>query len=322
MEKNLRLMTLMVVMFLMTIFTTTTKAQVNLPVTVPATNVAASDIEYEVAPDGILKWYITYWPKLPPNLDVNNIKANIATILNDTEIIDLKTKSDGIPRKITVLDNGFEVKIGRELVTIDLADLDYDKPMGVKEATSVDLSPVNKYGTKNVQMNYVETLVNGRMTRTYFAPYRVQFNKDIAFCFNFQNYENAKKIADFLYMTQRPVLDKKLKTELTRFESISVSYRALKLKPPVSEDQRRYIVQANAANKLKQFSKAIELYNKAIEIDETAYPAAYLNVALLQAQKHKINEAIFYMKKFLLLEPESADARSAQDRIYEWEGML
>jgi tetratricopeptide (TPR) repeat protein len=81
-------------------------------------------------------------------------------------------------------------------------------------------------------------------------------------------------------------------------------------------------VQANSFNKLKQYTKAIELYNKAIEIDQTAYPAAYLNIALLTAQRHRLELAIFYMKKFLLLEPDSTDARSAQDKIYEWEGLL
>lgn len=28
------------------------------------------------------------------------------------------------------------------------------------------------------------------------------------------------------------------------------------------------------------------------------------------------------MKKYLLLEPEASDARGAQDKIYEWEGII
>ena len=109
--------------------------------------------------------------------------------------------------------------------------------------------------------------------------------------------------------------------QLILFEPIAAQYRALKVKPPVSEEQRKYIVQANALNQQKMYEKAIELYNKAIELDQTAYPAAYSNLALLSAQIHKFNTAIYYMKKYLLLEPEATDARAAQDKIYEWEIM-
>jgi len=109
--------------------------------------------------------------------------------------------------------------------------------------------------------------------------------------------------------------------QLILFEPIAAQYRALKVKPPVSEEQRKYIVQANALNQQKMYEKAIELYNKAIELDQTAYPAAYSNLALLSAQLHKFNTAIYYMKKYLLLEPDASDARGAQDKIYEWEIM-
>jgi tetratricopeptide (TPR) repeat protein len=67
------------------------------------------------------------------------------------------------------------------------------------------------------------------------------------------------------------------------------------------------------------YNKAIELYLKAIEVDQTAYPAAYSNLALLSAQTKRFNDAIFYMKKYLMLEPEASDARGAQDKIYLWE---
>ncbi len=62
------------------------------------------------------------------------------------------------------------------------------------------------------------------------------------------------------------------------------------------------------------------MYLKAIEVDQTAYPAAYSNLALLSAQIDNYEAAIYYLKKYLMLEPE--DARAAQDKIYEWEGKL
>jgi hypothetical protein len=45
-------------------------------------------------------------------------------------------------------------------------------------------------------------------------------------------------------------------------------------------------------------------------------------MALLSAQQDRFQEAIGYMKKYLLLEPNSSDARGAQDKIYEWELLI
>jgi tetratricopeptide (TPR) repeat protein len=106
------------------------------------------------------------------------------------------------------------------------------------------------------------------------------------------------------------------------FKPIASEYCALKVKPSVSEEQRKYIVQANMLNEQKMYEKAIELYTKAIELDQTAYPAAYSNLAFLSAQLHKFDTAIYCMKKYLLLEPEASEARSAQDKIYEWEILM
>ncbi len=78
-------------------------------------------------------------------------------------------------------------------------------------------------------------------------------------------------------------------------------------------------MQANALNQEKEYKRAIELYQKAIEVDPVSYPSAYFNTALLYAQMKRFHMAIFNMKKYLLLLPEATDARSAQDKIYEWE---
>ena len=59
-----------------------------------------------------------------------------------------------------------------------------------------------------------------------------------------------------------------------------------------------------------------------IDLGQTAYPAAYYNLALLLAQTQRFSKAIYNMKKYLMLEPEVEDARSAQDKIYLWEAQL
>ncbi|MBN2638984.1 MAG: tetratricopeptide repeat protein [Bacteroidales bacterium] len=106
------------------------------------------------------------------------------------------------------------------------------------------------------------------------------------------------------------------------FEAFKVEaekYSALKEKPVMSEEQRKYVVQANALVKLKKYADAIQFYKKVIELNATSYPEAYNNLALLYAQLNRYSVAIFYMREYLLLEPSPKDARAAQDKIYEWE---
>jgi hypothetical protein len=45
-------------------------------------------------------------------------------------------------------------------------------------------------------------------------------------------------------------------------------------------------------------------------------------MALLSAQMKRFNSAISYMKQYLMLVPDAKDARSAQDKIYEWELLM
>jgi len=49
----------------------------------------------------------------------------------------------------------------------------------------------------------------------------------------------------------------------------SFQYRALKVKPSISEEERRYIVQANAMVQAKNYNRAIELSEKAIAMNST-----------------------------------------------------
>lgn len=89
--------------------------------------------------------------------------------------------------------------------------------------------------------------------------------------------------------------------------------------PAITEEQRRYIIQANAANERKDYQTALSLYGNAVSVSPCSYPQAYYNMALLAAQTGFYTYAVSNMKKYLILVPEAADARAAQDKIYEWE---
>jgi len=141
---------------------------------------------------------------------------------------------------------------------------------------------------------------------------------------NFSDRSSAEKAADALYFMQQDLqnLRDKGSERLAKFEPVAAQYRALETKPQMTEEQRKLVVQANALTEKKQFFNAREKYFGAIALDATSYPGAYFNLALLEAQMNLPFSAIAYMKQYLLLVPDAPDARSAQDKIYEWELLM
>lgn len=110
--------------------------------------------------------------------------------------------------------------------------------------------------------------------------------------------------------------------DMAQFEVNALKYHSLKEKPPLLEEQRKYIVQANTFTQLLNYYKAIELYLKVINLNQTNYPEAYLNLALLSGQTGQFYAAIANMKKYLLLQSSLSDTKKEQDKIKEWEIML
>jgi tetratricopeptide (TPR) repeat protein len=135
----------------------------------------------------------------------------------------------------------------------------------------------------------------------------------------FKNEELAKCVAQELFFVQNELRKKFVDSEFAKYQPAIDEYRAKKVKPPVPEEQRRYIVQANSWAQQKKFNMALATYKQVLEINPVSYPAAYYNMALIHSQEKRHFAAITYMKMYLLLAPEAEDARSAQDKIYEWE---
>ena len=133
--------------------------------------------------------------------------------------------------------------------------------------------------------------------------------------------KEAHRVADDLFFIQQQY-QRHYQEQLALFEARAATYRKLAVKPPISEEQRKYIVQANSLTQQKDYDGAIDMYRKAVDLDPVSYPDAYLNLALLNGQLYRFRPAIGYMKQYLSLVPEAKDARSAQDKIYEWEGLM
>jgi tetratricopeptide (TPR) repeat protein len=230
-----------------------------------------------------------HYPKLHSGKEMDKVKTDIALMLK-YEKRNLKD--------ILVLDDRIEYTIKDQKNIIYFSDV-LDDSIQVKEYALVNIPPNEWAGTVR---RYLDT--------------QVEFGK---FVFTFKYNLDCVTLADNLYFIQYQLKKKRYDTLLALFKPIASQYCALKIKPSVSEEQRKYIVQANSFSEEKMYNKAIELYNKAIKSDQTAYPAAYSNLALLSAQAGKYDDAIYYMKIYMMLDPDAPDARGAQDKIYEWE---
>lgn len=123
------------------------------------------------------------------------------------------------------------------------------------------------------------------------------------------------RLADDFYFMRKEILS----AEWQRFSNLVAENKSPAKNKVVSEEQRKYIVQANAATSVKNYDEAISFFKDALKISETSYPNAYYNLALLYAEKKVFDLAILNMKKYLLLSPQASDARAAKDKIYEWE---
>jgi tetratricopeptide (TPR) repeat protein len=119
---------------------------------------------------------------------------------------------------------------------------------------------------------------------------------------------------NFLKLTFDPNEKEELKLAKLKDEATKTS-----VTKEITEEQRKYIVQANYFNDAKDYTNALIMYQKAIAVNKVSYPNAYFNMALIYAELNQYYQAKFAMKQYLILAPDAEDARKAQDKIYEWE---
>ena len=104
------------------------------------------------------------------------------------------------------------------------------------------------------------------------------------------------------------------------FQDVAAKYLAASPKPVLSEEAHKFKVQAEFAVQEKRLDKAIELYGKALDIAPW-WPEGHYNLALVLGETRKYRDAMREMKRYLLLAPDAPEARTAQDKIYQWESV-
>lgn len=270
-----------------------------------------------------------YAPTLSPGVEsVQSARTTLATLLRDrSRQVGIRfaagefstsdiTRQDKARELIELLKGGAEIKslhYGRDQV---LQYILYETIPVLPDR--IQLSP-------RIALPFTEILGNpvtvARDPANPDYPYVIRLRDHVSLHFAKKDLAVAQKAADALQVIQQAT-PRVEDADSARAEALAAQYRALAVKPPVTEAQRRFIVQANLLNQQKEYARALELYRRAVAVDPLSYPAAYFNMALISAQMGRFRLAISFMKQYLLLEPEAKDARGAQDKIYEWEILL
>jgi tetratricopeptide (TPR) repeat protein len=101
------------------------------------------------------------------------------------------------------------------------------------------------------------------------------------------------------------------------FHQRTAVWRALTVKPELSDEVHTRILLAEDAVKSNQPEEALRFYDEGVGLDPT-WAQGWFNAALVAAQLNLFSDAILYMQNYLEVAPDAADAASARDQIKVW----
>lgn len=248
-----------------------------------------------------------YSAKLPSNIStIKEAQQEILTILNKKEMVHFYsskpyvkvklTSNRTLIRKAVMEGDGF-------LITTSIINFNLEVTKSFNDVFSFSGIRLQKESGKHIMMYKIDIQYPEETWINIYSP----------------DYDLMRRLADNLYFIKRRTINESVGSELARFASAVEKNKGQAAKQPVSEEQRKFIVQANAATQTKDYNQAISYFKQALLVNETSFPDAYFNMALIYAQLRQFDQAILSMKKYMLILPNSQDARSAQDKIYEWE---
>lgn len=105
------------------------------------------------------------------------------------------------------------------------------------------------------------------------------------------------------------------------FQGKAKAWRAMKVKPDLPEDVRRFRVLAEDAIKHQEFEKAVQYYEQGLAI-EPLWPQGQYNAALLYGEMKEYRDAELHMKRYLELVPDAPDAQAARDQMMIWQSRM
>jgi hypothetical protein len=129
--------------------------------------------------------------------------------------------------------------------------------------------------------------------------------------------EKLKAALEFLAADARQQVKAQMESQFESFKPQAKAWREAAQKPAMPESAREHQVLAEYAFKERDTDKAIKEYSSALDIFPT-WPEGQFNLATLAGEKKFYETAIFHMKEYLELVPESPDAQAAKDSVIIW----
>jgi tetratricopeptide (TPR) repeat protein len=96
-------------------------------------------------------------------------------------------------------------------------------------------------------------------------------------------------------------------------------FPSLSQPPPLPEAARRFFVAGEEQARAERYAEGAESFRKTAAVAPW-YPRAWYNRALLLERLDRYDEAADALRTFLALDPGSEHARTARDRLYQWQG--
>lgn len=128
----------------------------------------------------------------------------------------------------------------------------------------------------------------------------------------------ASRIADALYVLKRDASSRPGDYD-AHFDASLPEYRRIATSDiEIPENAVKFKVQAEGAVRDKQFDLAADLYFEALQLVPW-WPVGHFNRALVLGEIGEYDDAILEMQRYVQLVPDAANARAAQDKIYDWE---
>ncbi len=133
--------------------------------------------------------------------------------------------------------------------------------------------------------------------------------------------ESFAAALEYLANAARERLKAQQDAAMQQFALQAKSWREANPKPQMPENAREHQVLAEYAFKNREAEKAIKEYDAAVAIFPT-WPEGQFNLATLAGEQKDYDTAIFHMKQYLELVPDSSDAQNAKDSIIVWKDRL
>ncbi len=102
-----------------------------------------------------------------------------------------------------------------------------------------------------------------------------------------------------------------------KFQEEARVWRALPVKPALSEAARRFKILAEDAIQNKNFEEAVDYYEQGLAVSPL-WPEGQFNAALLYGDLQIYGQAVLHMKRYLELSPDAQDAQAARGQVIIW----